>query len=380
MKRHQYKELLKNLLAIAAVMTLISLLPVFIWAVGPNTYFVANGGAALTKEAATSGTYPGGCMSVTVHNGENFAPGDTIVVIDAGGVYKAIITPPSSGSAGNLITYQASGSPVVDCADTYSGAWTIYGAGPAYSTTSTISPALDSSVPTWNSMWENGTRMVRATSAANCAATANSYYPTSDTTAPITMYIHASDGSDLNSNGKLYEYASRSFGFNGNGASAQYVKIDGLVSNGFTFKRNLGLGGSIYLGANCQAFNCTALEGNSHNVICKEGCYLYNIKASKAYYTSGGQFFTYNDNSPSGGNVTFDTCSVDNNGVYNSLYGGFYGHVNVSGNYGTITYTNCSVSDCNQVYLGRNSQYQQSDNCHQSGGQQWRYSGHSIGQ
>jgi len=53
------------------------------------TYYVAEGGTAANKAAATSGTYPGGCMSPAVHNGETFSAGDTINVKSDGGVVRA---------------------------------------------------------------------------------------------------------------------------------------------------------------------------------------------------------------------------------------------------------------------------------------------------
>ena len=71
------------------------------------TYYVAEGGTATdqAKENATSGTYPGGCLSPAGHNAETFSAGDSILFSDEGGVIRATITPPSSGSSGTPITY-----------------------------------------------------------------------------------------------------------------------------------------------------------------------------------------------------------------------------------------------------------------------------------
>jgi hypothetical protein len=70
------------------------------------TYYVAEGGSAANKGAATSGTYPGGCMSPSVHNGETFSAGDEVHFSDEGGVIRAQIIPPSSGSDGSPIIYK----------------------------------------------------------------------------------------------------------------------------------------------------------------------------------------------------------------------------------------------------------------------------------
>lgn len=80
-------------------------------------------GVAANKAAATSASAAATSMDIAVHNGETFAAGDTIVVSDAGGVYYSELNPPSSGSNGNQIVYSADGSPVLDCADIFTG-WT----------------------------------------------------------------------------------------------------------------------------------------------------------------------------------------------------------------------------------------------------------------
>ena len=86
-------------------------------------YYVAQGGTAADKGDATTGTYPGGCMSVAVHNGETFAAGDTIYLSDEGGDFVGtgtyVFNVPSSGSSGSPITYAAKDgdTPVIDGAD-----------------------------------------------------------------------------------------------------------------------------------------------------------------------------------------------------------------------------------------------------------------------
>ena len=64
------------------------------------TYYVTQDGSGTKAEAVDSATP----MSVTTHNGETFSAGDVIVL---GGNITTSLIAPSSGSAGNLITYTA---------------------------------------------------------------------------------------------------------------------------------------------------------------------------------------------------------------------------------------------------------------------------------
>ena len=98
------------------------------------TYYMRADGSAANKAAATSDAAASTSMSVSKHNSETFSAGDVIVVSDAGGVYRAQLTPPSSGSVGNEITYQknSSGTPVINAADVLTNAtyrWIASGSG-----------------------------------------------------------------------------------------------------------------------------------------------------------------------------------------------------------------------------------------------------------
>ena len=87
------------------------------------TYYMRADGVAANKAAATSDAAAATSMDVTVHNGETFSADDIIVISDAGGTYRAQLTPPSAGSVGQPITYQASGSPILAGSDLVTG-WT----------------------------------------------------------------------------------------------------------------------------------------------------------------------------------------------------------------------------------------------------------------
>ncbi len=81
------------------------------------TYYMRADGSAANKAAATSAGAASTSMDIAKHNSETFSAGDIIVVSDAGGIYRAILTPPSSGSSGSPIVYIPSGAPVINGSD-----------------------------------------------------------------------------------------------------------------------------------------------------------------------------------------------------------------------------------------------------------------------
>ena len=67
------------------------------------TYWISEGGTAPTKEDSSACN---DAMDIDVHNGETFAGLDIINLCDDGGDFDAALNTPSSGSEGNVITYQ----------------------------------------------------------------------------------------------------------------------------------------------------------------------------------------------------------------------------------------------------------------------------------
>lgn len=79
------------------------------------TYYMRADGAAASKAGATSCGSASTAMSVALHNAETFTAGDTINLCDDGGDYTSYFILPSSGTSGNVITYQAASgdSPII---------------------------------------------------------------------------------------------------------------------------------------------------------------------------------------------------------------------------------------------------------------------------
>ncbi len=98
------------------------------------TYYVRADGSAANKAAATSDAAANTSMDYAKHNSETFSAGDIIIVSDSGGIYRASLIPPSSGSSGNPIVYQANadGSPEINGANDVTTAtyrWIASGSG-----------------------------------------------------------------------------------------------------------------------------------------------------------------------------------------------------------------------------------------------------------
>ena len=94
-----------------------------------TTYYMRSDGTAANKAAATGCGSASTAMSESKHNSESFSAGDEIHMCDTGGNYTSQIVPPSSGSAGNYITYKnASGdSPNIDMGGSSNSAMHIEG-------------------------------------------------------------------------------------------------------------------------------------------------------------------------------------------------------------------------------------------------------------
>ena len=105
-------------------------------------YTMRADGTAANKAAAVDGdpAVIAECMNVSVHNGETFAAGDVIMFADTGGDYRDTVVPPSNGSLGSVITYEAySGDTPIFNGSALVDDWTVY-SGSVYQATVTTNP------------------------------------------------------------------------------------------------------------------------------------------------------------------------------------------------------------------------------------------------
>jgi len=88
-----------------------------------QTYYLRADGEARAKEAATGCESATTAMGLPWPGGISFSPGDTVVLCHEGGVFRAGLTPNSSGAGGSPITFDGRGTAVISGADLVTG-WT----------------------------------------------------------------------------------------------------------------------------------------------------------------------------------------------------------------------------------------------------------------
>ena len=198
------------------------------------TYYVAEGGTAANKAAATSGTYPGGCMSPAVHNGETFSAGDFVLFSDEGGPIRATVVVPSSGSSGSPITYSAKSgdSPIIYGSEDLTSAaykWTASGSGTnEYYLEASGGGTPGISEPDEYQVFIDGARMVEGT--IGSLADHEWVWGNNDTLGYNTVYIADATG-DPDTSGVVIEASQRDncivCGVAGS-TLRNYVTIDGI--------------------------------------------------------------------------------------------------------------------------------------------------------
>jgi hypothetical protein len=190
----------------------------------------------------------------------------------------------------NNMTIEAYGTgtmPLLDASDPISSAAWTKTSGETYTYQITASPPLNNGA-TWVNVWENGAFLTYASSVAGVDATAGSYYVTSETSSPITLYVHPVGNTNPESDGNLYEYTNRQFGITGNGESSPAVT--NTTVNGIWTRRNLHNDGSITLGRYSHLINSRASDGGKHNALVADGATVLNSKFDGAYYNSQATF------------------------------------------------------------------------------------------
>jgi hypothetical protein len=164
------------------------------------------------------------------------------------------------------------------------------------------------------------------------------------TAGAITLYVHASDGSNPGTNGKVYRFTARQYGYSATGRSG--CSIDGV-----RFIANLHNDGSVHLGTAVGGFvnasNLLVEEGTVHNIIARPGSNLLNVDCHNSYYAGySATMIVLNDDVAAGEASTFTNCTMRQD-TKGTAITGFYCHRNTSGIYGTITLTNCIFTNTN---------------------------------
>ena len=180
------------------------------------TYYMRADGTAANKGAASGGCGTvANCMSVTTHNSETFSAGDIIYFCDDGGDFTTTsLVIPSSGAAGNVITYKnAPGeTPEINPVATYT-TWVSHGGS--------IYQRAHGSAQFVHQVWEDGERLEYREHIADMDEAGTWAV---DTTEPNVIHIWSTDSSDPDNH--IIEYGDETIGVQLNGKS--HLVFDGI--------------------------------------------------------------------------------------------------------------------------------------------------------
>lgn len=182
------------------------------------------------------------------------------------------------------------------------------------------------------SVWENGVRLIRATSIANCDATPGSFYAPAVGASPQTIHVHATGGGNPSGNGRLYEVSLRTLGLRG--------AFPGHII-GIHTRRTCWDHGSLF--SFDYAYDCLAEDGTKHN-FWNEGLAEKCIAWKGEKLPGAGSstlFISYRDDA-TGGSARYVDCQALGDGGAGQV--GFYVHTAGGGaaqNWKKIIYERC---------------------------------------
>ena len=201
-------------------------------------------------------------------------------------------------------------------------------------------------------VWENDNRLRRVLDLASCDATPGSFYAEPPTAGgPDTVYVHASDSSDISSNGQVYELTRRLW------AVQLYTHREHAFVYGLHTRRNAHADGSLVVDGLIS--DCLAEDGRVHNIFIRgiaENSTAWKIEPPTVY---GGatMFVTYEHLADLPG-VVYRNCkaigdgdAIGATGATNDVYTiGFYGHTSNGFKFGTAIYEECSTEGVVQAF------------------------------
>lgn len=193
------------------------------------------------------------------------------------------------------------------------------------------------------SVWEDGRRLIRATSIANADATPGSFFAATPTVGSTdTIYVNAVGSTDVTANGKIYEISKRDYGLKlADNATARNIHT---MYNGHN-------NGSLEVGLNAYVSGCLFEDGTIHNVLIGSGvmedCIAWK---QEVYATFGGATMYVAFTGTPSLNVIFRRCRA--------IGGSIHDPNNVGGNVGFLShgptprYNSITYEDCLTVNLG----------------------------
>lgn len=197
-----------------------------------------------------------------------------------------------------------------------------------------------------HSAWEDGTRLTRETSIANCESTAGSFYAADPTTGgPDTIYVHPTGSTNPATDGKVYSFSARKWcvELRDHYLHASVYELDTIG--------NAHADGSLCVDGHSE--DCTPRDGRIHNAfIVGEAvrCRATGIDTSAGF----AMFASYIDTStpgPTARHTIYRGCVADA-GQETAIGDGFLVHTDNVRFFGTVYYEDCEAIDCNGGYSG----------------------------
>ncbi len=230
----------------------------------------------------------------------------------------------------SIKAYGPGARPILRCDNVINSGWSKTG-GYTNIYQVTLSTNYDPGDPTFQSVWEDDTRLTLAASLAALDSAPGSYYCANHSTTTPVIYVHATGSGNPAANGKVYEMPVRNYGIYG----VNHTTIKGIHT-----LRNLATGGSIKCLSYANISDCLVEDGNKHNLYFGTGSYLNGVIAQRFYTNETNTMFVLNADTPNNEGCTLINCqAIDGGSAY-------YGHVNVSGNFGTVTLIDCQAVNC----------------------------------
>lgn len=196
------------------------------------------------------------------------------------------------------------------------------------------------------SVWENGERLRRATSAANCNSTPGSFFANFPSpNVAQTIYVNPTTGSGaIPNNGKTYEISKREWGL---------CLGDKAYVAGIRTQRNGNNNGSLEVGHDGIIDDCLAMWGTKHLLYIRSG----KVKRTTAYRSGDSDclfFIAFSPDRPAA-EVTFEECTAikhpsDPGG------GGWYAHGSGGGYFRNIRLERCRAYNFNTNAYGFSGQ------------------------
>ncbi len=189
-------------------------------------------------------------------------------------------------------------------------------------------------------VFEEGEHLARVADVATCDATAGSYALSAEGAGTVTLYVHASDSSDVTANGYLYEYTQRQ-------TTLYLINSSGHNIQSLDLRRSLRTIGVLHLGTYCTVSDTYCRQGNKLGLVLKIGCRAINCTVEDCYYGAGAvTLFDLFDANADGDTITVINCTADG-GDENAYAAAVGGHVDGAHQWGDFRVNGLTVTNCN---------------------------------